>query len=152
MEIPNFKIHSVWKLPEKSHFCERSEQSKFPKKTFGFTFLPLINSFEFLQILVRYLVFTVSKESPRIKKNFQGAKTNHQRFPKWSTRNNEIDNFFKGIFKHREAKFQSSIIIPAIKRGLSRVLGTWSEYLTLLMHIGMLLRSYTRDLFALLYW
>ena len=55
---------------------------------------------------------------------------------------------------HFKILLQSSKVLSSflLSKEDFRVLGTWSEYLTLLMHIGMLLRSYTRDLFALLYW
>ena len=44
------------RLPETSHFCERSELRLFPKKTFGESSLPLVNFFRFFQILVIYSV------------------------------------------------------------------------------------------------
>ena len=80
--IKTFKRNSVTstqclKTAQKS-LIFASEASNISKKTFGESFLPLVNSFRSYQILDIYSI----KWSEIIWENFQGAKTNHQRFPR----------------------------------------------------------------------
>ena len=78
IEKPSRCTHSVWKLPQKVSIFQAKRDaliSKTKKKH------PLVALFCPLQILLnscKFWVFTVLKESPTIKKNFQGAKTHHQ--------------------------------------------------------------------------
>ena len=78
---------------KKSHLCEQSEERLFSKKTFGCTFLPLINSFEFLQILGIYSIKRITKNS----KEFSRGKNVSPKVFKVIDDESEI---FLGIFKH----------------------------------------------------
>ena len=55
--------HSVWKLPKKVSATQAKQATLISKKTLGYTFLPLINSFEFWQITVIYSIKRITKNS-----------------------------------------------------------------------------------------
>ena len=83
----------------KVSFLRAKRATLISQKTLGDTFWPLINSFEFLQILGN---LQYKKNHQEFKRIFKGQKSITQGFHSmYSTRNDESENF-QGTFKHSE--------------------------------------------------
>ena len=88
--------------PKSLIFASEASYVNFQKKTFGYAFLPLMNSFEFLQILV---ILQYEKNHQQFKRIFKGQKCITKGFQKLSTRKRQKRRIFFDGFSNTVPQF-----------------------------------------------